>query len=193
MDFSKLSEYPVTKTFEAKDASGRVVDSCLVTFDVNKYSGELDRRMGSLYAERVREFDAAFKLRAAQARKKKGKRDSTDLLTMADDFQKEKELDARLSDIRKEILADSLASDRYGLIRAWEMEAEGVHVPPTFENMMRLPEAALEDLLNLGRRAGGPKSVEKKATGRQKGTTSSTSDSGAREKSTIRQLDGPPN
>jgi hypothetical protein len=169
MDFSKLTEYLVTRTFEAKDASGQVVDACAVTYDANKYSGELDRRMGSLYAERAREFGATYKLLAAQGPKKKGKQKEDGWDALASDFEQRKERDARLADLRKEVLADALACDRYALVRAWGMELTEESakkagmvpgpVPPTFENMMRLPEGTLEALLNLGRGAGAPETV----------------------------------
>jgi hypothetical protein len=180
MDISIIEESLVTVNFEVL-RDGEVVDVLSITFDRNKFTGEYDRRQGKLYGKRVRELEASLRIRygvpsavrgqnARRTGKRKGQakpapglksKEAPDtkfgLDKVADDFMQKSEMEATLQDLGREVLADSLAVDRHGVIKAWSMTRQEVAVEPTFVNLVRLPTPFLSELQVFLRSAPLPK------------------------------------
>lgn len=181
MDISVIEESLATVDFEVlKD--GVVVDVLSITFDRNKFTGEYDRRQGVLYGKRVREIESSLRARFALPIATKGKNaqrtgkrkaqakpvpggakskaapePKLGLDKVADDFMQAREMEATLQDLGREILADSLARDRYGVIKEWTMTRQNAPVEPTYTNLVRLPTPFLSELQSFLRNAPLPK------------------------------------
>jgi hypothetical protein len=138
MNFKELSQHLVTDTCPL--GSGFEV-----TVDANKFAGECFRRMARTYRARAEEFETNAPL-ADGAVQTVGE--------AADRYEHTQELKAITFDVEREVLADVLASDRYGIITGWKLD-DGT--PPTFENLMQLDAAKLRFLFEWARETGSPK------------------------------------
>jgi hypothetical protein len=135
-----------------------------VTYDANKYIGEVYRRMANLYRERARTLDA-------EPEKKEG-----DTLTaIAETVGASLDRTAMRMDLDREMYADALASDRYGIIHDWDQKTKaGKRVPPTLKNLMQVPGQALREIFRQCREDARPKD---EGTAEETSATTSTTTS----------------
>jgi hypothetical protein len=61
-------------------------------------------------------------------------------------YVSQKEIDAVLNDLAREIIADSLALDRYGVVKRWSMTRQTRPVEPIFKELLPLPLPFLSEL-----------------------------------------------
>lgn len=191
MEIARIQESIITREFPVEDDEGVMVDTVSITWDRNLFTGELERRQGELYANRVRDIDAKIKAMFSPPAPLPEITESSEeacaeveklpavpieqpsrLLILADRFEAEKESDAVLADIARDVLADAMACDRYGLMKAWGMTKNGETVEPTFAVLSLQPVTFLRDLLAWMRRESLPK---ERTRGMSKKTTTSDS------------------
>jgi hypothetical protein len=145
MNFKQLAQYPVTTRVE-------IGEGFEIKVDANKYNGECFRRMARTYKERAKEFDAGRAEVTADVPEV-----ADNLSAVVARYEGQMELTAITADLEREQYADVLAIDRHGILMDWEQEEDGRSVPPTFENLMQVPGAALKAIFDAGREAANPK------------------------------------
>ncbi len=166
MNFKELSQHLVTDTCPL--GSGFEV-----TVDANKFAGECFRRMARTYRTRASEFEETAPL---------VDRPAETVTEAALRYEQTQELSAITTDVEREVLADVLASDRYGIIHDWKLD-DGT--PPTFENMMQLNGSQLRFLFEWAREAGSPKEHGTPKKTRRSRTTSETISDGSSAPTTL--------
>ena len=139
MNFEDLSEDVRRATVTIEGMTPFWVD-----FDANKYVGACYRRMAEHYRRQAgAEADAVTDLKTFEA--------------LAERFEQA----AVRIDLDREMYADVLAEDRYGIIKAWDQRLKsGEYVAPNFENLMRVPSGRLREIFRQCREAPMPKKTE---------------------------------
>lgn len=167
MNFKELAQYPITLTCP-------VGAGFEMTVDANKYNGECFRRMARTYRGSADAFQSRREVAGADL-------DATadNLPAVVERYTAQLELSAITLDFTKEEYADVLASDRHGILLDWEVFADGQKVPPTYENLMQVPEAVLRTIFNAGRDAARPKEDGTSTQTRSNPTTVETSSDGS--------------
>lgn len=164
MDISLLDKHLVTDTLVVGG------EGCAITFDANKFTGELGRRMAKTY----RTCAARIESQAKAHGKKRAKKQET-VVSIAEDLASSMELNAALDDLDREIYADALAADRYGILEAWGLTDKGKALAPTFDVLMKRSAPVLKLILNFCRDAALPK----KTTTTESLTTAETINDGS--------------
>lgn len=166
MELKKLQERLITDTFSPEGDEG-----VSLTWDCHKFTGEVGRRLARVYrstAERVEAKQPKPKKAAAQS-----------LADVAEDLARSTEIGAALDDLEREMYADVLACDRYGILKEWGMTDEGEPVPPTYENLITLPGPALVGIFRFCKERSSPKSRAGEQTTSSNPTTSETTSDGS--------------
>lgn len=133
-------------------------------WDANKFTGELGRRMAASYRACAERFEKR-RAEATEATRPKGGRrrkaaDEGSLVTVADEMAVSLELTAMVGEVEKEMYADALASDRYGILLGWGLTVDGAPVEPTFEQLMRRSAKVVKAIFTFCREESLPKKPE---------------------------------
>lgn len=152
MDFTKLQQYTLTKRFPVGE------DGVDVTWDANKFVGALQRRMADMYRAKARELAALDPSLDGSTAEKES--DEPTLIESAERLARQMEINAAFDEIDREMYADALASDRYGILVDWDMQQGGAHLAPTFDVLMTLKAKSLRDLFTFCREGSLPKKDE---------------------------------
>lgn len=155
MEASTLDECPMT---EEMPVGG---DALSLTWDANKFTGDLGRRMAGVYRECAERVERAQQ-RAEEAAKPKGRRGARrtgagGLVTVADELAASLELNAMVGEVEKEMYADALASDRYGILREWGLTVGGAPVAPDFAQLMKRSATVVKAIFTFCREQSLPK------------------------------------
>lgn len=192
MKLTEFEEHLITEAMPV-GASGKTLQ---LTWDANKFVGELGRRMARVYresAEKVLKQEGATlpdQKPASGRGKKKPAGESRSLVVIADRLANTMELNAALDDIEKAIYADALACDRYVILKDWDMEdADGGHVQPSYDVLFRQRTAILKSIFEFCREQSLPKKPETGTPHAEETslTTSSTINDGSSPQTTSQQ------
>jgi hypothetical protein len=140
-----VGEYLITD--EMPVAEGRTLR---VTFDANKFTGALYRRMAEFCRARQSEFEQA-------AEPQPEPRSLADVMVQT---ARRLDFSATVEDVDREMYADALASDRYGVLRAWGVTDGGRSVEPTFDVLRGYPSPRLRALYEWCREEARPKKAK---------------------------------
>ena len=148
MKISEIVQHPMTATYE-------VGSGLPLTWDANKFTAALGRRMAALYRERSEQarLDKQESAQGAAA-----ERADSMLSKRVDAIAERLELNAQIEEFEKEIYADALACDRFGILIEWDLrDDEDKPTRPTFDVLMRLPASFIGDLYSFTRDGALPK------------------------------------
>jgi hypothetical protein len=133
-------------------------------WDANKFTGDLGRRMGGSYRACAQRFEETRKAAedAQPKKKKQGRRraDDESLVAVADGLAASLEITALAGEVEKEMYADALATDRYGILRGWGLTVSGVPVEPSFEQLMKRSTTVVKAIFKFCREESLPKKPE---------------------------------
>jgi hypothetical protein len=168
MELDLLDEYPVTCEMEViHPVTEEVVGVLTLTFDANKFTGDYDRRKARSYEDRILELDTRARRKMLSAttdgQEEAGASaeddDPTGWRAIARNYTEERETDAIIHDIGREVMASALAKDRGGPIMAWSGTRNGQPVEPNYEELVSKPVPFLVDLEFTMRQRVLPKGV----------------------------------
>jgi hypothetical protein len=119
--------------------------------------------MAASYRECARRFET--KREAASAAKPKGRRrrkaeDEPSMVSIADDLAASLEITALAGEVEKEMYADALAKDRYGILSGWGLTVQGVPVEPDYAQLMKRSAPVIKAIFMFCREQSLPKKPE---------------------------------
>jgi hypothetical protein len=149
MRLSEIVQHCVTETYP-------VGTGFSLTWDANKFSAAHGRRMAQLYRER----SAQFRREAVVSANKVGDGQPAEqqLADRIDLIADRLEQNAQIEELEKEIYADVLACDRFGILTDWDLEDDAdARTKPTFQELMKFPAGLVADIYKFTREESGPK------------------------------------
>lgn len=164
MELNKLkAKQPITGNFPVGDEG-----AIALIWDGNKLTGELDRRIAKVVREQGGKAGLSLtemEREVERVVKSSGQVESANaddaMAALSETVERVAlmhERTAELTDFTKIAFADVLAKDRFGLLLDWEVERDGIHIDPIFDELINLPFSLLSALLNFVRSESLPKS-----------------------------------
>jgi hypothetical protein len=155
MEANLLDEYLINDDMPAG------AEKLPLTWDANKFTGDLGRRMAGVYrecAERVeKKIQANTGAAKGKGRRRRKASEEGSLVGVAEELAASLELSAMVGEVEKEMYADALACDRYGILHSWGLTVGGSPLEPTFEELMKRSAKVVKAIFTFAREGSLPK------------------------------------
>lgn len=154
MEINELQKHPITRRVRPVAGGFEVCDEggFELTWDANKFTSEVGRRMARIAREQAEKAD---KLQAGKPAPAADGQKSFRMI--AEESAASMEITAEVEDLNRLMYADALASDGHGILICWGITKDGRATSPTNDYLLTFQEPTLVGLFQFCQRESRPK------------------------------------